>query len=89
MQLINKNRFCYGVHHINLLSIKQNKEIAHTFWFEFFYNQNFYYDRQNIMDELFHQLNFPLLKDIDHPALVIEWKQNIDYAAYEKITTMK
>ena len=41
------------------------------------------------MDELFHQLNLPLLKDIDHPALVIECKQNLDYAAYEKITTKK
>ena len=43
--------------------------------FHFVYNQNFYYDQQNIMDELFHQLNLPLLKDIDHPALVTEWKK--------------
>ena len=57
--------------------------------FHFVYNQNFYYDQQNIIDELFHQLNLPLLKDIDHPALVTEWKQNLGYAAYEKITTKK
>ena len=26
----------------------------------------------------------PLLKDINHPALLQEWKLNIDAAAYEK-----
>ena len=36
------------------------------------------------MDELFHQFNLPLLKDIDHPTLITEWKENIDSDAYEK-----
>ena len=36
------------------------------------------------MYEMFHQLHIPLLKDIDHPALIKEWKQNLVSAAYEK-----
>ena len=29
--------------------------------------------------------NIPLLKYIDHPALIEEWKQSLDAAAYENI----
>ena len=35
------------------------------------------------MDELFGEYHLPLLKNVDHPALIQECKQNIDYADYE------
>ena len=42
-------------------------------------------DRQtDEIDELFDEYHIPLLNDIDHPALIEEWKRNIDAAAYEK-----
>ena len=36
------------------------------------------------MDELFGEYHIPLLKNIDHPALIQEWTQNIDADAYGK-----
>ena len=51
--------------------------------FYFVYKKNLYHDKQNIMDEMFHQFHLPLLKDADHPVLSTEWKQNIDSTAYE------
>ena len=36
------------------------------------------------MDELFGEYHIPLLKNIDHPALIQEWTQNIDANAYGK-----
>ena len=50
-----------------------------------FFQKNVYHDKQNIMDELFHQCHLPLLKYIDNTELITEWKQNIYYALYEKI----
>ena len=52
--------------------------------FHFVYQQKLYHDKQYIMYELFHQYHIPLLKYIYYPALITEWKQNIDSAAYEK-----
>ena len=50
------------------------------------YQKNFCHDKQDIIVEIFfYQYYLPLLKYIDHPALIQEWKQNIDSAAYEKI----
>ena len=37
------------------------------------------------MDELFHQYHIPLLKYIEHPAFITEWKKNIDSVSYENI----
>ena len=36
------------------------------------------------MDELFDQYHITLLKNIDHPELIQERKQNIDATAHEK-----
>ena len=48
------------------------------------YKQSFYRDKQDETNELFDEYHLPLLKDIDHPAFIEEWKQNIDTADYEK-----
>ena len=40
----------------------------------FFNQQNFYNDKQIIMDELFHQYYLPLLNDIYNPEFITEWK---------------
>ena len=46
------------------------------------YKHNFYNDKQDIVDGLFDQYHTPLLKFIDHPELIQEWKQNLYAAAY-------
>ena len=48
------------------------------------YKQNFYNDKQKEINEFFGKYHFPLIDYLDHPALIEEWKQNIDAAAYEK-----
>ena len=48
------------------------------------YIHKFYHDKKDIIDELFCKYIKPLLKGIDNPALIQEWKKNIDAAAYEK-----
>ena len=53
-----------------------------------FLQKNVYHDKK-IMDELFHKYHLPLLKDIDHPKLITQWKQNLDASAYEKKATIK
>ena len=35
------------------------------------------------MDKNFDEYNLPLLKDINHPALIQEWKWDLDAADYE------
>ena len=40
------------------------------------YIYNFYRNKQEIIDELFYQYQLPLLKYINHPALIQEWKKN-------------
>ena len=37
------------------------------------------------MDEFFDEYHIPLIKNIYHPALIQEWKINLDTTAYEKI----
>ena len=49
----------------------------------FVYPKNLYHDKQEIMDELFHQYHLFLLIYIDHPVLITEWKQNIDSSDYD------
>ena len=34
------------------------------------------------MDDLFIEYLVPIMADIDHAALIEEWKQNIDAATY-------
>ena len=36
------------------------------------------------MGALFDEYHIPLLKYMDHPALIEEWKRNIDATDYEK-----
>ena len=48
------------------------------------YKQNLYNNKRDKSDENFYQYYLPLLKDINHPVLIQEWKKNIDAAAYEK-----
>ena len=48
------------------------------------YKHIFYQDWQDKSDELFDQYNLTLLNNIDHPALIQEWKHNLDAAVYEK-----
>ena len=50
--------------------------------FHYVYQQNFYHDKQEITDEIFDEYHIPLLKNIDRLALITEWKQNLDAAAY-------
>ena len=84
IQFINKKRLCYGVHHSNLLSRKHHLEIVHSVFFSFFNQQKLYNDKQDVMDELYHQYHIPLLKYVNNTALIIERKQNLDSTAYEK-----
>ena len=41
-------------------------------------------DKEVIIINKFILYVLPLLKDINHPALLQEWKLNLDAAAYEK-----
>ena len=47
------------------------------------YKQNFYHNKQDKFDEIFDQYYLPLLKYIDHPAFIQEWRENLDGAAYK------
>ena len=65
-------------------TIKQlhnNKNIHMT------YKQDFYKTIESEIDGLFLEYLAPVMKDLDHPALIKEWIQNLDAAAYEKIYT--
>ena len=42
------------------------------------YKHNLYHYKQEIIDEMFCQYIKPLFKNIDHPELIQERKQNID-----------
>ena len=48
------------------------------------FTKNFYHDKGDKFDELFDQYYIPLLKYIDNPEFLKEWKKNIDAADYEK-----
>ena len=52
--------------------------------FHFICKKNFYYDKQDKIDNLFDEYHVPLLKNIGYPELIEEWKQNLDADAYEK-----
>ena len=72
-----KNKAIYSV-------ANNTKKLHIQFDLNFIYKQNFYHDKQNEIDILFDEYNVPLLDDLDHPALIEEWKQNLDAAFYEK-----
>ena len=48
------------------------------------YKHNLYNDKQGEIDDIFDRYIKTLLKYINYPALIQEWKQNLDAAAYEK-----
>ena len=48
------------------------------------YSTNIYSDQTEKMDRLFKTYITPQLKDIYHPAILQEWKLNIDAKEYEK-----
>ena len=48
------------------------------------YKQYYYKDKQKEIYELFIEYIVLIMEDLDHPALIEEWKQNLDTAAYEK-----
>ena len=49
-----------------------------------FIYKKIYNDKQKGIFEIFDKYHIPLLKDLDHPALIEERKQNIYAAAYGK-----
>ena len=49
-----------------------------------FYSTNIYSDQTEKMDRLFKTYITPQLKELYHPAILQEWKLNIDAAEYEK-----
>ena len=38
--------------------------------YHYFYIHNFYHNKQEIIDDIFYQCHLPLLKYIDHPAMI-------------------
>ena len=46
------------------------------------YIQNYFNDKEEIKNKCFIINIKPLLEDINHPALLQEWKLNLDAAAY-------
>ena len=54
-------------------------------YFHSYYIQNIYNDKQGSTNNIFISYVEPLLDDINHTALVQEWKLNLDAAAYENL----
>ena len=52
--------------------------------FHYVYQNNFYHYKQKEIDELFGEYHLPLFKDIYHPELIQELKQNYNASAHEK-----
>ena len=48
------------------------------------YIQREFNEKQEMINNIFSSYVEPLLKDINHPALLQEYKLNLDAAAYEK-----
>ena len=51
----------------------------------FVYQQNLNHDKQDIIDENFHQYYLPLVKDIDNTVLIKEWKKILIMMLMKKI----
>ena len=48
------------------------------------YKQDLYNNKEKEIDYLFPEYLSPVIDNIERPALIEEWKQNIDASAYEK-----
>ena len=53
------------------------------------YKQEFYKTKQSEIDNFFLEYIVLVMKDLEHPALIKEWIQNLDAAAHGKIYTKK
>ena len=53
-----------------------------------YYSTDNYNDHKEAMDRLFITYITPQIKEIYHPAIIQEWKLNIDAAEYEKNMTL-
>ena len=53
-----------------------------------FYSTENYNDHKEAMDRLFKTYITPQIKEIYHPAIIQEWKLNIDAAEYERNMTL-
>ena len=47
------------------------------------YKQDFYNTKHKEIDDLFLEYLVPVMKDLEHPAFIKEWIQNLDAAAYK------
>ena len=54
-----------------------------------FFQKHLYHDKQKEIDAIFDEYHIPLFKYVYHPALIQEWKWNIDAAAYGKKQEIK
>ena len=71
-----KNIAISSVENTKILHIQKN---IHSL-----YQQDLYEDKQKEIDNLFIEYIFPIMGNLDHPALIKELKQNIDADAYEE-----
>ena len=49
------------------------------------YKQDLYKTKQKEIDDLFLEYLAPVMKDLEYPAFIKEWIQNLDAAAYKKV----
>ena len=58
-----------------IYSVENNIKKLHTQSdFHLVYKKKFYHDKEKELDNFFDECHLPLLKDIDNPALIQEWK---------------
>ena len=86
--MVKNEAFSAIANNIKPLHIHKNMHIT--------YKQDFYKTKQNEIDDLFLEYLVPVMKDLEHPAFIEEFIQNLDAAAYkkslhkdEKLTSMK
>ena len=48
------------------------------------YKQDFNKTKEKEIDDFFLEYLVPVMEDVEYPALIEEWIQNLDAAAYEK-----
>ena len=84
MRLIKRNRFFYDKN-IAIYSVANTINKCHLQSdLHLIYKQNFYHDKIDEINTIFYEYHIPLLNNLDHPALIEEWKRNLDTAAYKK-----
>ena len=71
---------------INTIPSTQNtlKNLAENKSFHYSYIQREFNDKNKMIINIFSAYDVPLLKDINHPSLLQEWKLNLDAVAYER-----